>query len=477
MEMTAQPLVQPSVTSPAQPAGAPRVEAEAEAAGGAGLTDSGAWAGIRGEMRADVRVLARGVAPAIARVSEEAEEAGDAEQEADAESSGHHAVDNTSGSSAPPAGGAVVFHHQSVTSPSLEVAWLPLVFQSHQTGLASSAEWLPRHGETIAGQYTVANMLGSGNFGATFLCHLTHSPHSTQLCLKVIHRDKDKLDSSLDEVRTLRRIRGADASYALQHLIDVFYWRERLIIVTEYHGCSLDELCETQSRDTRLSFFLPTGIHALAQQMLAALAYLHGLGITHTDVKPANICVRRPTIFTLIDFGAVVYEGSTRNSGMQPLDHRAPEVILGVPWGAAVDVWSLGCVLVEMLLGRVLFQADLPEGVLASQIALVGPLPGSLRARTNPWMYAIIAEATAVPGLAGSGLVVPHPTSLPELLDGITGDATLLELLNALLTMDPDERPTPVDALHHPALVGIQWPTRDDGIDRLMRTFTPFCLD
>ena len=359
----------------------------------------------------------------------------------------------------------------------MEVVRLPLVFQSHQTGLADSVEWLPERGQEIAGQYTIlSDMLSSGNFGATFLCQPTNSPYSTQLCLKVMHRDRDKLDSSLDEVRTLRRIRGADASHAVQHLIDFFYWRERLIIVTEYYGCSLDGFCESESRGALLAFFLPDGIRALAQQMLAALAYLHGLGITHTDVKPANICVRQPTIFTLIDFGSAVYEGSTRNSRMQPLDHRAPEVILGVPWGAAVDVWSLGCVLVEMLLNQVLFQADLPEGVLASQIALAGPLPESLRARTNPSMYAIIANAPAVrvPRLEGSTLVVPHPTSLPELLNGITGDATLLKLLDALLTMDPDERPTPADALRHAALVGIGWPPRDDGMNRFMRPFTPF---
>ena len=60
------------------------------------------------------------------------------------------------------------------------------------------------------------------------------------------------------------------------------------------------------------------------------------------------------------------------NSYVQSRWYRAPEVMLGVPWDDRVDIWSLGCTLVEPLLGKPIFRQASTEGVLAAQMAVLG---------------------------------------------------------------------------------------------------------
>lgn len=146
--------------------------------------------------------------------------------------------------------------------------------------------------------------------------------------------------------------------------------------------------------------------------MLKALQFIHELGICHCDVKPENICLvhRRdssdlthhltlpvspsPQVsasrnkFKLIDFGAATLEYDYRNSYVQSRWYRAPEVMLGLPWDEKVDVWSLGCVLVELVVGRPIFYGPAVEYVLAAQTAVLGDIPDRMmRASSLTRMY------------------------------------------------------------------------------------------
>ena len=66
----------------------------------------------------------------------------------------------------------------------------------------------------------------------------------------------------------------------------------------------------------------------------------------------------------MIDFGSSCFTSDQLSSYVQSRSYRAPEVILGLPYGQKVDVWSLGCILAELLSGYVLFQARIPSSVL-----------------------------------------------------------------------------------------------------------------
>lgn len=82
--------------------------------------------------------------------------------------------------------------------------------------------------------------------------------------------------------------------------------------------------------------------------------------IIHCDLKPENILLRHPkrSGVKIIDFGSSCKSDKRMFSYIQSRFYRAPEVMLGLPYSAAIDIWSLGCILVEMHTGEPLFSGS-----------------------------------------------------------------------------------------------------------------------
>lgn len=105
-----------------------------------------------------------------------------------------------------------------------------------------------------------------------------------------------------------------------------------------------------------------------AYQAFRALAYIHALGICHRDIKPQNLLVypgddNKPNshVLKVCDFGSAkrLVKGEVNVSYICSRYYRAPELIFGATdYGQAIDVWSLGCVIGELLLGQPLFPGD-----------------------------------------------------------------------------------------------------------------------
>ncbi len=200
----------------------------------------------------------------------------------------------------------------------------------------------------------------------------------------------------------------------------------------------------------------------LSAQIALALDFLHGLGITHCDVKTENICVvsYEQRLFKMIDLGSAVTKLDSHNSYVQSRWYRAPEVMLGLDWGPKIDVWSLGCTLAEVVLGYPLFRAHSVEGVLASQVAALGPVPRSMRAAAASLARMFFTPAaekgeqrifSVDPRGMPAGVYTLTPaadTSLEALLEG--HDEMFVVFVRCLLTIDPKERLSVQEALMHP---------------------------
>lgn len=96
-------------------------------------------------------------------------------------------------------------------------------------------------------------------------------------------------------------------------------------------------------------------------QVLRSLSFLHSLNLIHSDLKPENILIKSYSRceVKVIDLGSSCFVTDRRSSYVQSRSYRAPEVVLGLPYGPAIDIWSLGCVMAELASGHVLFQVGM----------------------------------------------------------------------------------------------------------------------
>jgi serine/threonine protein kinase len=109
---------------------------------------------------------------------------------------------------------------------------------------------------------------------------------------------------------------------------------------------------------------------AIVAQLCEALDYVHRQGLVHRDVKPANVFLGNDGRTTLIDFGLACAAATTRDTdvGVGTMEYAAPEQICGGPVDRRADIYSLGCVLYELVTGQLPFGGDSASEIAERQI-------------------------------------------------------------------------------------------------------------
>jgi len=122
-----------------------------------------------------------------------------------------------------------------------------------------------------------------------------------------------------------------------------------LYIVMELMDANLCQVINMDLDHERMSYLL--------YQMLCGIKHLHLAGIIHRDLKPSNIVVRSDCTLKILDFGLARSAGTSfmMTPYVVTRYYRAPEVILGMGYKENVDIWSVGCIMGEMIRGGVLF--------------------------------------------------------------------------------------------------------------------------
>lgn len=159
----------------------------------------------------------------------------------------------------------------------------------------------------------------------------------------------------------------------LLRLRDTFIHRQHLCLVFELLSVNLYELIK-QNQFRGLSTTL---VRVFAQQLLNGLALLNKARLIHCDLKPENILLKNleSPIIKIIDFGSACDERQTVYTYIQSRFYRSPEVLLGLPYSSAIDMWSLGCIVVELFLGLPLFPGSSEYNQVSRIVEMLGNPP------------------------------------------------------------------------------------------------------
>ena len=366
---------------------------------------------------------------------------------------------------------------------------LKVVFDREKTGFEETKEFPIVINSIIAGRYQIVEYLGSAAFSKAIQCYDIHTEQ--MVCLKIIENNKDYFDQSIDEIKLLRFIicncEDLDEKNLLK-VIDYFYHKEHLIIVTELLRDNLYEYSKYNREVEKKHYFDIPRLQKITKQILNALNFIHGLHLIHCDLKPENILIKSysRSEIKVIDFGSSCFIHDHLSSYVQSRSYRAPEVILGCKYDYKIDIWSLGCILAELYTGYVLFQNDSVQGLLSRVIGIIGPIPeymmkeGKLVSNFFTREGLIYMEAPDEEEESQSGvhpsqrkkkprkddeelkvhILVAKKTTLKERL--ATDDEMFIDFVRWLLEVDPMKRPSAQEALTHPWLAECVYEIKDE---------------
>jgi len=305
-------------------------------------------------------------------------------------------------------------------------------------------------------KYQNLQPVGSGAYGQ--VCSALDTIRNIKVAIKKLARP---FQSAIHAKRTYRELR------LLKHmnhenvigLLDVFTPSTTLddfqdvYLVTHLMGADLNSIIKTQ----RLS---DDHVQFLVYQILRGLKYIHSAGIIHRDLKPSNIAVNEDCELKILDFGLARQSEAEMTGYVATRWYRAPEIMLNwMHYNLTVDIWSVGCIMAELITSKTLF----PGTDHIDQLLRIMTLCGT---PDDEFMRKISSEEARN---YIRTLPIMRKKSFRDVFKGANPDA--IDLLEKMLELDADKRPTAEVALAHPYLAQYSDPTDEPTADRYDESF------
>uniref|UniRef100_H3C0P3 Cyclin-dependent kinase-like 5 n=1 Tax=Tetraodon nigroviridis TaxID=99883 RepID=H3C0P3_TETNG len=301
----------------------------------------------------------------------------------------------------------------------------------------------------VMNKFEVLGIVGEGAYGVVLKCR--HKETNELVAIKKFkdsEENEEVKETTLRELKMLRTLKQDN----IVELKEAFRRRGKLYLVFEYVERNMLELLEEHPTGAP-----PDKVRSYIYQLIKAINWCHKNEIVHRDIKPENLLISSDDILKLCDFGFArnLSEGTDANytEYVATRWYRSPELLLGAPYGKAVDMWSVGCILGELSDGQPLFPGESEIDQLFTIQKVLGPLPAEQMKLfyNNPRFHGI--SAWKFPS-------VTHPQTLERRYQGILS-GLMLDLMKNLLLLNPTERYLTEQSLNHPAFQPLRQAERE----------------
>ena len=302
--------------------------------------------------------------------------------------------------------------------------------------------------------YEKLSLLGAGTYGQVFAARDKKS--NEIVALKKIRTEGKREGFPYTAIREVRLLKMLKHENIVQ-LKEIVFGDESqdtsVYLVLEFVRHDIAKLLHRYGEEFRIP-----QCKNMARQLLRGLAYCHSKSVVHRDIKPANILLTERGVLKLADFGlarTLGEDGRRYTNNVVTLWYRSPELLLGATeYDESVDIWSVGCLLAELLTGKPLLPGSSePEQMELIWRAVGSPneknwpgwssLPHAPMVKVGNWESSIWSRIRSVPG--------PTPTCV--------------DLVERLLSLDPQKRPSAEEALDHPWFLEIPSPCSNDDLE------------